>query len=395
MPPHPITQLLQRPILHVLGVNTGTSIDGLDLALIGIKGHGPRPQIRLLHTESYPFPRRFRETLHQLASAQQADKQLVTETHFHLGEFTASCVNRFRESLSRWVRIDLIGSHGQTIGHFPGAPGRKGQRPRVRSVTWQIGASAVIAQRTGIVTIGDFRAGDIASGGMGAPLSGYYHCLMFGAEHVVLNIGGIANISAARGRARRFEILAYDIGPGNMIIDAIAAQVLAQRFDRDGRVAASGTPDPSILARARRHPYFQRRPPKTCGREEFGDATVHAWFGHKKFRAADAPGLLATAVAITADAIADAIGRWVEPFNPARSLILTGGGTRNRTLVLALTKRLPGWIIADSGNFGVPPQYVEPVGFAILANETIRARPGNRGGATGGRPAVLGTISLP
>ncbi len=392
---HPITRLLNRSALHVLGINTGTSIDGLDLALIRISDEGQRRDVRLLNTKSYPFPRRFRETLSQLACVQQVDKETVTQAHYVLGELIADRVNRFRKSLPRPIRIDVIGSHGQTVGHFPRTPAPRGKQSRVRSATWQIGSPAVIAQKTGIITVGNFRASDIASGGMGAPLSGYYHHLLFGADHVVLNIGGIANVSAARARGRKFGILAFDIGPGNMIIDTIAARVLAKRFDRDGRVAASGTLDARIVVRAHHHPYFRRRPPKTCGREEFGEATVRAWLGNKTIRASDAPNLLASAVALTADAISDAICRWVEPFTPVRSLILTGGGSKNLTLIRALKERLPGWILADSGNFGVPSQYVEPVGFAILANETVRARPGNRGGATGGAPAVLGAISLP
>ncbi len=395
MPQHPITQLLKRSALHVLGINTGTSIDGLDLALVEVSGGGQRRKVRLLHTGSYPFPRSIQDTLHRLAGAERVDKRTVAAAHYRLGELIAESVIRFRKDLSRPVRIDLIGSHGQTIGHFPNAPGRGGRKSSLTSATWQIGSSAVIARQTGIVTVGDFRAGDIASGGMGAPLSGFYHCLMFGANRVVLNIGGIANISAVRGRGPQFQILAFDIGPGNMVIDAIATRVLARRFDRDGKVAASGTPDPRILARARQHPYFRRRPPKTCGREEFGDATVRAWLGRRTTHRAEAPDLLASAIAVTTDAVVRAVRRWVEPFTPHRSMILTGGGTKNQTLVGALQEGLPDWEFADSGHFGIPAQYVEPVGFAILANETIRARPGNRGGATGGMPAVLGSVSLP
>lgn len=388
MPLHPIAQLLKRRQLHVLGVNTGTSIDGLDLALVEISEAGSDPRFRLLHSRSYPFPRTFRTTLYDLASVAQVDKESVTRAHYRLGELIAVSIHRLRDDLARPVRIDLIGSHGQTIGHFPDA--RRG-----RSATWQIGSPAIIARQTGIVTVGDFRSGDIAGGGMGAPLSGYYHCLMFGTEPVVLNIGGIANVSAARARKQRLEVLAFDIGPGNMVIDAVAARLLNARFDRDGRTAARGTVDRRILARALRHPYFRRRPPKTCGREEFGTATVNAWLGRSPLRAGDAPRILATAVAITADAIISAVRQWVEPFTPSRSMILTGGGTRNRTLMAALEEGLPHWTLANPEDFGVPARYVEAAGFAILAHETIHARPGNQGGATGGKPAILGSIALP
>lgn len=390
MPVHPMAHILKRRSLRVLGVNTGTSIDGLDLALVEVNVTRQRRNIRLLRTKSFALPRGFRKTLYDLAGATMVDKESVTRAHYRLGEIIARSVNRFRDDHA--MRIDLVASHGQTIGHFPAAQKRT---TGLGSATWQIGSLAVIARQTGILTVGDFRAGDIAAGGMGAPLSGYYHCLLFGTGHVVLNIGGIANISAARGRGRGLEVLAFDIGPGNMVIDAVAARALNKRYDRDGKTAASGTPDRRVLARALRHPYFRRRPPKTCGREEFGAVTVKAWMGRKPMRAANAPDLLATAVAITADAITNAVRRWVDPFTSSRSMILTGGGTQNRTLIATLRESLTDWTLANAEDFGVPARYVEPVGFAILAHETIHARPGNLGGATGGRPAILGSIALP
>jgi anhydro-N-acetylmuramic acid kinase len=387
---HPIAKLLRRSYLSVLGINTGTSIDALDLALVRIGAHGGRP--RLLQTATYPIPAGLRRMLQQLAAERTVAKENAARTHFRLGAVIAACVQRFRRRTPEARRIDLIGCHGQTIGHFPVLGARSGYP---QSATWQIGAAAVIAHRTGIVTIADFRAADIAAGGLGAPLSGYYHYLMFGVEHVVLNLGGIANISAVRKRRGRLEIIAFDIGPGNMVIDAVAAAVLQRPFDRNGKVAARGEADSMIVARALRDSYFRRRPPKTCGREEFGSSTVRRWFGHRLRARTRSADLLATAMAITAASVAKAVNRWIEPYTSSRSLILTGGGTRNAALVATLCGSLPGWSIRDSGSLGIDPQYVEPMGFALLAGETLFARPGNRGGATRGQPAVLGSISLP
>jgi anhydro-N-acetylmuramic acid kinase len=387
---HPITKLLARSHLHVLGINTGTSIDALDLALVKIGLRGGRP--RLLQTASYRVPANLRRTLRQLATDATVSKKDVAQTHFRFGAQIAACVDRFRRSGPADCRIDLIGCHGQTIGHFP-APPAGSRAPK--SATWQIGAAAVIAQRTGIVTIGDFRAADIAAGGMGAPLSGYYHYLLFGTEHVVLNLGGIANISTARTRRGNLEILAFDTGPGNMVIDAVSVEVLKRPFDRNGDVAGRGEADPAIVNRALRDSYFRRRPPKSCGREEFGIETARRWFGHRLRARTRVADTLATAAVITATSVAKAVTRWIEPYTSSRSLILTGGGTRNATLVAMLADQNPAWSVCDSGSLGIDPQYVEPMGFAVLAGETIFGRPGNRGGATGGGPAILGSLSLP
>lgn len=291
----------------------------------------------------------------------------------------------------RGAPIDLIGSHGQTIGHFParrrGAPG---------SATWQIAALNVIAQRTGIVTIGDFRAGDVAAGGMGAPLSGYYHHILFGPSLPVLNLGGIANISVSRRRRGRLEILAFDVGPGNMMIDTLARTLLDRPYDADGRVARSGRPNADIVVRALQEPYYRLRPSKTCGREEFGEATAARLFFRAGRPIAPAADLLASAVEITARAVVHAITRWVAPFTESRTLVVTGGGTRNLTLMTCLELILPQWQLRRAEDWSIPSRFVEPVGFAVLAHEALRARPGNSGGATGARgPAVLGLIALP
>jgi anhydro-N-acetylmuramic acid kinase len=408
--------LLKKPRWQVLGINSGTSIDALDFALMEI-GEGPqRHLIRLIETHSYRCPKVLREMLANLADSDSVSKEQVARAHFALGEWIAGRVLDFSQKRRTGGAVDLIASHGQTIGHFPS----RGDPGGIRSkATWQIGSPAVIAHRTGVVTVGDFRSADIAAGGIGAPLSGYYHSLLFGKDHVVLNLGGIANVSAARTRKGRREILAFDVGPANMMIDALARATLGKPYDPSGRVGASGTPDWQLVRRILGAPYFHRKPPKTCGREEFGPHAIEDWFlrdrggdpsgrphagrgrttglgkGTAPARIHRAAILLATAMEVTAAAISRAAGQWVEPFVPTRSLILVGGGTKNRALIRRIAELLPGWTVSTSDEWGMPAQYVEPAGFAVLAYETLRGRPGNLGGATGARPAILGSISLP
>jgi len=323
----------------------------------------------------------------RLAASTHVEKSEVAGLNLEFSRWMASCVRRFRQQVSKSDRIDLIGVHGQTIGHFPGQ--------RRRHATWQLAAPSVLAIEAGIVTVGDFRTSDVAAGGMGAPLSGYYHHLLFGPEQVVLNLGGIANISASRRHRGRLEILAFDIGPANMILDGLARLLLRIGHDRDGKRAVRGEVIETVVTRALLHRYFRRRPPKTCGREEFGLDTIKDWFGRGLLQRNQADHCLATALALTVRAIANAVRTWVEPFSRSRSLILTGGGAHNPAMVKALRDSLTGWSVDDSGSLGFPPQFVEPAGFALLARETLFARPGNLGGATGARPAVLGVLAMP
>ncbi|MEW5700749.1 MAG: anhydro-N-acetylmuramic acid kinase [Candidatus Zixiibacteriota bacterium] len=387
---HPLQRLLSRRRLRVLGINSGTSIDGLDLALVEIRDRSPVPAVKCLLTCHVPLPPRLRRTLLRLAASTSIDKEEVARAHFALGDFMAASVRRLGLA-GRRQPVDLIGSHGQTIGHFPAQTGGG-----TENATWQIGALNTIAQRTGIPTIGDFRPADIAAGGMGAPLSGYYHHIIFGSGVPVLNLGGIANVSVSFVRRQGLRVLAFDIGPANMMSDALAQRLLRRRFDRDGALAAAGRPIPAIVARALRLSYFRASPPKSCGREEFGQATVSRLFfrdGRPLGRTTD---LLATAVEITAQAVAIAVTRWVAPRTRRRELVLTGGGVHNHTLVRRLSTLLPQWRLPDSSDRLIPPQFVEPVGFAVLAHETLRGRAGNLGGATGAsRSAVLGLIALP
>ncbi|GAB4325626.1 MAG: anhydro-N-acetylmuramic acid kinase [Candidatus Zixiibacteriota bacterium] len=392
---HPLQRIARASNLWILGINSGTSLDGVDLCLLRVsesRGRLARYDVRT--TESVRFPKHLRQRLWTAATEDTVKKQSLLQLQMDYTRWVAKSVLRIQQRMGNSGSIHALAFHGQTIAHYPVLKRRR-RAGWNGDTTWQIGSGPLLAQETGLITVDDFRSSDIAAGGMGAPLSGYYHYLLFGDSHAILNLGGIANVSIARRRGQRLEVLAFDIGPGNMMIDLVAHRVLGRAFDPGGRTAQRGNPVETILARWRTHAYFRRTPPKTCGREEFGATAMRQWFGRLPNRRNSAADALATAVQGTAEQIGRAFTRWVEPFSPVRSLLLTGGGVRNAALVNALKGQLINWDVSDTSLAGVDPRFVEPAGFAVLAHETLRGRPGNLGGATGGSPAILGSISLP
>ncbi len=381
LPRHPFVELLRRNPICALGINSGTSIDGLDGALVEMAEKRGQRSYRVLRTFTRAFPARMRESLMAISSDEMIVKPALVSTNYELGRFIGQTATRWMRSCGR---VDLVASHGQTIAHYPfGA----------RKATWQIGVLNEIAQTTRRVTIGDFRPADIAAGGMGAPLSGYYHHLLFGPGVPLLNIGGLSNISVSRHVRGRLAVTAFDSGPGNLLIDALAERVLDRPFDREGSVASQGRPDARAVNAVLKHPYFQLRPPKTCGREEFGWSQVRRIFAERSLGPEDA---LATAVEITAWSIADATRRWIAPKTTERALVVSGGGARNHYLMTRLQEYLGDWQLTVPDGWGIPTRYLEPTGFAALGIETLHGRPGNLGGGTGAKhPAVLGLIALP
>jgi anhydro-N-acetylmuramic acid kinase len=378
---HPIIDAIRRNPVRVLGINSGTSVDGLDGALVEMTQKRGRRECRVIRTFSRAFPPTMREAILRASAADRISKQEVVQMQFALGRFIGRTATRWMRQCGR---VDLIASHGQTVAHYPfGA----------RKATWQIGTLNEIAQMTGQITIGDFRPADIAAGGMGAPLSGYYHHLIFGAGVPVLNIGGLANISVSRMVRGRLSVTAFDSGPGNMLIDALSERLLDHPFDRNGHAASRGKADARAVNAVLAHPYFRLSPPKTCGREEFGWGRMRRIFAERGLAPVDA---LATAVEVTAWSIADATRKWIAPKTEERALVISGGGGRNAYLLMRLQEYLGDWQLTTPDGWGVPARYLESVGFAALGIETLHARAGNLGGATGAkRPAVLGLIALP
>jgi anhydro-N-acetylmuramic acid kinase len=336
---------------------SGTSLDGIDVAIVDIEGR----RIRTVAHHTTPYPRQTRARI--LAASTPAD---ISRLNFELGELYAKAV------AATGLSVDLVGCHGQTIHHEGGRH------------TLQIGEAAVIAERLSVPVVSDFRTRDIAAGGQGAPLVPFVDVLLFShpkRKRVALNIGGIANITIIPTG------VAFDTGPGNMVIDQLAELMThgKQRFDRDGAIAARGRVHRPLLASLLCDRYYAAPPPKSAGREQFGAAFV------KRFLALDIPfeDRIATATALTAATIARDI--------PAATdeLIASGGGVHNRQLMAQLAAFLPGTRLTTSGEFGIDPDAKEAIAFAILAYRTWKHRTGNLPSATGARRAViLGHLTL-
>jgi anhydro-N-acetylmuramic acid kinase len=379
----------------VAGVMSGTSADGIDVALVRIlSARGlSKPRIKFLGHAAFPYPKDVRRAVLAAMNAPRASVADLARLNFLLAELYAEAVlatqRRFR------IKAELVGCHGQTLYH-QGDPARFLRRSL--AATWQTGEGAVIAARVGVPVISDFRPADMAAGGKGAPLVPFFDYLMYRDARVgcvVQNIGGIANLTAVPAGASLDRVLAFDTGPGNMVIDAVTERLFSKRYDRDGRIAASGAVLEHVVAGVLCLPFFRRKPPKTAGREEFGREFVQEFM--KRCGRANKRDVVATATALTARSIADALRRFVITQRSSFSeFIVSGGGANNPTLLAMLANELRplGLRIRVSDEFGVPSEAKEAVAFALLAYQTWRRQPSNVPSATGAkRPAILGKIS--
>ena len=352
--------------MRVAGLISGTSVDGIDVAVVDIG-----ETIQVVAAKTVPYRAEVREAILSVSNT-QTHTATIARLNFLLGELFAEAV---RASGVPLETIELIGSHGQTIFH-EGEPIEFLGRPIAS--TLQLGEAAVIAERTGIETIADFRPSDMAAGGKGAPLVPFLDYQLFRhpqRSRIALNIGGIANVTVLAVNSRPEDVLAFDTGPGNMILD-----VLAPPFDRDGELARAGRVNESLLAKLLADPYYHRDPPKSCGREQYGAEFVRQ------------TGIdIATATELTARTIALAIERYPD----TQDVIVSGGGTHNKYLMERLAALLKPRL-ATSAEFGIDPDAKEAILFALLAFETHQRRAGNLPSATGARkPAILGKIARP
>ncbi|HKW98008.1 MAG TPA: anhydro-N-acetylmuramic acid kinase [Bryobacteraceae bacterium] len=367
---------------------SGTSLDGIDVAIVDIEGR----RIRTVAFASTPYPARVREAILGVSNT-TTTTAAIARLHFLLGrqyaEAIVRCCRRHRIAVKS---IELVGCHGQTIYHQGEAEGFLG---REVAATLQIGEASAIAELICAPVVSDFRVRDVAAGGKGAPLVPYVDYLLF--RHakrgrVALNIGGIANITAIRPDARREQVIAFDTGPGNMVIDALIFEWTGgrQHFDRNGRIASQGKVNRRLLDRLLADSYYARRPPKTAGREQYGAQFVD----RMKRSGISMPDLIATATALTASAIAGGIERFVRPRMRVDDLVVSGGGVHNKRLMEYLAAFLPGVRITTSEEFGVDVDAKEAVAFAVLAYATARRQPSNLPSATGARhPVILGKIT--
>ncbi|MBN1210072.1 MAG: anhydro-N-acetylmuramic acid kinase [Myxococcaceae bacterium] len=384
MSPRPLPRAdPSRPRLCV-GLLSGTSVDAVEAVLCKVEGTGAQVQLTLLAHLSQPFPPEFIQRVLGVH-----DARTLCELNFELGE-------RFAEAAQAVIAhaglspgdVDVIGSHGQTVAHLPSS---LSSTPS----TLQLGESSVIAERTGIPVVSDFRTRDMAAGGQGAPLVPYFDWAVFrkpGAVRAFQNIGGIANVSVVGERLD--DVLAFDTGPGNMVLDGLARRMTGGRLqcDLDGQLSRQGTVLPALLAELLAHPFFALPPPRSAGREGFGEALVSSLWERYPERPGD---LMATALAFTVEATARAYEAYVLPrFGALEAVYVSGGGIRNPHLMGRLTARLAPLPVRTLDALGFPEGAKEAACFALLAAEHLAGTPANVPSATGARrQVVLGKLT--
>jgi anhydro-N-acetylmuramic acid kinase len=371
-----------------LGIMSGTSADGIDIALVRVAGR----HATLEGHAAFPFSAPVQRAILNLGEGRAVTTREISQLNFLLGELFADAALRACQKFRiAPARIAVIGSHGQTIFH-QGTPAPFLGR-RIAS-TLQIGDPSVIAARTGISTVGDFRPADIAAGGQGAPLVPFVDYLLYRHPRmgrVALNIGGIANVTVIPAAAKLADIFAFDTGPGNMVIDALVRHFTRgrKRYDRNAEMSLRGNLLAGLLRDLLREKYFVKPPPKSTGREQYGEKYVRTFLSHRGARRAKPEDVVRTATILTALSIVDAFHRFIQPRAKIAELIVSGGGARNPLLIAQIESGLKGVRVRQAAELGVPGGAKEAFAFAVLACETLRKRPANVPGATGAKRAVV------
>ena len=382
----------------VAGVMSGTSADGIDVAIVRI---APRknsfwPRLTLLAHEGFRYPVALRKAVLAAMNAKSTTTAELARLNWRLGMAYAGAV---QATIDRHkTKIDLIGCHGQTLYHQARSESYAG---RSFACTWQAGEAAVIAAELGVHVVSNFRTADMAVGGQGAPLVSLLDFALFAHPRrgrVLQNIGGIANLTSLPANAAGDNVIAFDTGPGNMVIDALAQELFGKPYDRNGSIAAKGQVLEPVLAQLLRQPYFKLKPPRTTGREQFGREYAAKFLAACRRASRKPEDALATATALSAESIARGFEQFVLPGmeGAPTDYIVSGGGARNRTLMKMLGDRLNplGCKLATIEEFGMPAEAKEAAAFALLAWMTWHYLPGNVPTATGAeRPAILGQVS--
>jgi anhydro-N-acetylmuramic acid kinase len=411
---------MMKKDMIVAGVMSGTSADGINVALVQMEGRSgsssreafytasggrgrERPRhikFELLGHAEYSYPKKVRIAVLAAMNASRASVPDLARLNFLLGELYSDAVLATLRGFR--VKVDLVGCHGQTLYHQGETQRFLGRKV---AATWQTGEAAIVAARVGAPVVSDFRPADMAAGGKGAPLVPFLDYMLFRDARVgriVQNVGGIANLTIIPAGALASDVVAFDTGPGNMVIDAATEQLFGKPFDRGGKIAASGKVLDKVVGEMLQRDFFRRKPPKTAGREEFGREFVREFL--RSCGSCRKQDVVATATALTAKSIADAVRRFaVKNSGSARQkglqeMILSGGGAKNSTLVAMMKNELAGLGVRlrFSEEFGLPSAAKEAVAFAVLAHETWHGRASNVASATGARrSAVLGKISYP
>ena len=396
-----LEEIRSKPVRRVVGLMSGTSVDGIDAALVEIGGSDEAPEVRLVAFEDRPWPEEVRKQIFPLFRPETATVDKIGYMNFLMGEIYAQSVSSVVEKAGLTLAdIDLIGSHGQTIWHAPEACDKDGFPVRF---TVQIGEGSVIAARTGVPTVSDFRVADMAAGGQGAPLVPFSEYLLYrrpGETILLQNIGGIGNMTVLPGDEGPEAVYAFDTGPGNMIIDAVVSALTggAKTYDAGGAMASEGKVDQDLLAMLRQDPYYSMPLPKTTGRERFGVQYVGKILDYQRAHGLSDADVLATVTDLTAWSIADGYARYVLPRRRAAELVAGGGGSYNATLLGFLRERFApyGVQVRTQEDLGWSSDAKEAVAFAIMADCCVREKPNVLPSVTGAKAAaIMGKISLP
>jgi anhydro-N-acetylmuramic acid kinase len=383
--------------MTVAGVMSGTSADGIDVALVEIRPNRGSLKLKLIAHQAFPFTSALRQAVLSAMDAKSTSTAELARLNWRLGQAYAEAV---RATLKRNpVNLQLIGCHGQTIYHQAVPAMYAGRKV---ACTWQIGEPVLIATETGVPVVSNFRPADMIAGGQGAPLVPLLDYVQFADKkraRVLQNIGGIGNLTFIPPASGADTLLAFDTGPGNMVIDTLMQQLFRKPYDRGGKVASQGRIVENALRSALEHPFFSAKPPKSAGREEFGNAFAEKLLRLCQKSKASNEDAIATATALTAESIARAFERFVQP-KLKRGIpvdyIVSGGGAKNKTLMAMLRQTLEplGCNLMQSADAGIPVDAKEAVAFSLLAYYTWHRHPANVPSATGAKhPAILGQIT--
>jgi anhydro-N-acetylmuramic acid kinase len=387
---------MKAKTMTVAGIMSGTSADGIDVAVVEFTPGKSRPGLKLVAHEGFKFPAALRRAVLAAMNAESTSTAELARLNWRLGMAYAEAVSA---TLKRHpMKLDLIGCHGQTLYHQSRATAYAGRR---FACTWQAGEAQVIASTLGISVVSNFRPADMLAGGQGAPLVPLLDYVLFADAkrgRVLQNIGGIANLTAIPAGAAADKLIAFDTGPGNMVVDWLTLELFGKPFDRGGAIAAEGKVLAPVLAGALRNPYFKQKPPRTAGREQFGREYAAKFLAACQRLSEKPEDALATATALTAETIAESYKTFARRGMKGSPVdyIVSGGGARNHTLMAMLAQRLEplGCELAASEDFGLPVEAKEAAAFALLAWQTWHHLPGNVPAATGAaRPAILGQVT--
>jgi anhydro-N-acetylmuramic acid kinase len=381
----------------VAGLMSGTSLDGVDCAIARITGSGRSAVIDVLSFVSRPYPEALRELILRNSAADGSSVRDLSQLNFRLAcEYRDAVVDACRGAGLEVSALDAVGSHGQTVHHVPEPADCAGLQV---TSTLQIGDPSVLANLLGVVTVGDFRVADMALGGQGAPLVPYLDYVLFAddsRDRILLNIGGISNLTVLPASGGPDDVSAFDTGPGNMLIDSVVQALFGERYDKGGRIASSGSVDGGLLAGLLADPYYEAPPPKSTGREKYTAELVRSLLDSAIESECPDADIVTTVSELTARTIADSVDRFVRPVCRPEQLLAAGGGVHNEYVMTRLGRLLPDIEVTTVQSAGVDPDAKEAVCFALFAHETLSGRPTNLPSVTGAsRGTVLGKICVP